>query len=205
VLNRQTGLIPVTHGRYIADHVAGAKFVELAGNDLLFSAGDTTVMLDSIEELLTGDLPSHHVDRVLATVVFTDVVGSTEQAAGLGDRRWRELLTTHDALVSQEIERHRGRRIKSTGDGVLATFDGPGRAVRCAAAICDALRAVGIEIRGRGPHRRDRTAGGRHWRHRGSYRCKSVGACRYRRGARLENRRGPRGGFGDRVRGSRRT
>lgn len=146
VLNRQT-VIPISHGRYIAEHIEGARFVELEGEDFLFFVGDTGPMLDAIEEFLTGELPSHDVDRVLATVVFTDVVGSTGHAARMGDRRWRELLATHDSVVRTELERHRGRHIKSTGDGVLATFDGPGRAVRCAGAIRDALHALGIEIR----------------------------------------------------------
>jgi class 3 adenylate cyclase len=101
-----------------------------------------------IQEFLTGERPAPAADdRVLATVLFTDVVGSTERAARVGDRRWRELLATHDAVVRTELERHRGRQIKSTGDGILATFDGPGRAVRCAGAIRDAMRPLGIEIR----------------------------------------------------------
>lgn len=145
-LNRQT-VFPASHGRYIADHIEGARFVELEGNDFLFFVGDTGPMLDAIEEFLTGELPSHDVDRVLATVVFTDVVGSTEHAARVGDRRWQELLATHDAVVRTELDRHRGRQVKSMGDGILATFDGPGRAVRCTAAIRDAVRPLGIEIR----------------------------------------------------------
>ena len=99
------------------------------------------------EEFLTGQLPTHHSDRVLATVLFTDVVGSTEFMAQVGDRRWKELLADHDALAEAEVERFRGRTVKSTGDGVLATFDGPGRAIRCGCAIWDAVRSLGTDVR----------------------------------------------------------
>jgi class 3 adenylate cyclase len=104
-------------------------------------------LLDAVEEFLTGKLPTYDVDRVLATVVFTDIVASTEHAARLGDAKWRELLAGHDSAVREELERFRGREVKSTGDGFLATFDGPGRALRCAAAIRDAVRALGVEVR----------------------------------------------------------
>jgi class 3 adenylate cyclase len=134
-------------GRYVAEHIDGARYLELAGEDFLFFVGDTSPLLDAIEEFVTGRLPRHGVDRVLATVLFTDVVSSTEQAAGMGDRRWSELLATHDGLTRAELERFRGREIRATGDGFLATFDGPGRAVRCACAIRDAVRAIGIRVR----------------------------------------------------------
>ena len=133
--------------RYIADHVAGAKYVEVAGADLLPFVGDSGAVLDAVEEFLTGHLAPPEIDRVLATVLFTDLVNSTPQAAERGDRRWRELLVTHDALVSEELERFRGRVVKFTGDGVLATFDGPARAIRCACAIRDAVQALGVEVR----------------------------------------------------------
>jgi class 3 adenylate cyclase len=136
------------HARYVAEHIDGARYVELAGGDYWFFVGDIARLLDVIEEFVTGQLPRHDVDRVLATVMFTDVVGSTDQAAGMGDRRWSELLATHDGLTRAELERFRGREIKTTGDGFLATFDGPGRAVRCACAIRDAVRAIGIKVRG---------------------------------------------------------
>jgi class 3 adenylate cyclase len=134
-------------GKYVAEHIDGARDVELAGEDYWFFAGDTGPLLDAIEEFVTGRRPRPEVDRVLATVMFTDVVSSTEQAAGMGDRRWSELLATHDGLTRAELERFRGREIRATGDGFLATFDGPGRAVRCACAICDAVRAIGIHVR----------------------------------------------------------
>jgi class 3 adenylate cyclase len=133
--------------RYVAEHIEGARCVELPGEDGLFFAGDTGPLLDAIEEFVTGRLPAHDVDRVLATVLFTDVVSSTDQAAGMGDRRWSELLATHDGVTRDELERFRGREIRTTGDGFLATFDGPGRAVRCACAIRDAVRAIGIQVR----------------------------------------------------------
>jgi class 3 adenylate cyclase len=134
-------------GRYVAEHIDGTRYVELPGEDNLFFAGDTGPLLDAIEEFVTGRLPRHEADRVLATVLFTDVVGSTDQVAGMGDRRWSELLATHDGLTRAELERFRGREIRATGDGFLATFDGPGRAVRCACAIRDAVRAIGIGVR----------------------------------------------------------
>jgi class 3 adenylate cyclase len=133
--------------RWAAEQVAGARIVDVPGEDRLFFAGDQAPVLDAIEEFLTGRLPLPDPDRVLATVLFTDVVGSTAQAARLGDRRWKEVLAEHDRAVGAELERFRGRRVKSTGDGVLATFDGPGRAIRCACAVRDAVRSLGIEIR----------------------------------------------------------
>jgi class 3 adenylate cyclase len=141
------GLSNAASVRDDARQIAGAKVVELPGDDYLFFVGDTGPLLDAIEEFLTGQLPAHHSDRVLATVLFTDVVGSTEHAARVGDRRWKELLATHDALLAAEVERFRGRMVRSTGDGALATFDGPGRAIRCACAIRDAVRSLGVDIR----------------------------------------------------------
>jgi class 3 adenylate cyclase len=133
-------------GRYVAERIEGARYVELAG-DYLFFVGDTAPLLDAVEPFVTGRLPRRDVDRVVATVMFTDVVGSTEQAAGMGDRRWSELLGTHEGLTRAELDRFRGREIKATGDGFLAVFDGPGRAIRCACAIRDAVRAIGIHVR----------------------------------------------------------
>ena len=126
--------------RYVAEHIDGARSVELAGEDYLFFAGDTGPLVDSIEEFVTGGLPRRDVDRVLATVLFTDVVSSTEQAAGMGDRRWSELLATHNDLTRAELERFRGREINTTGDGFLATFDGPGEP--CAAPAPSAMQSA---------------------------------------------------------------
>jgi class 3 adenylate cyclase len=146
VLFRQ-GLAGTGRHRYVAEQIDAARLVEVPGNDELFFAGDTQPVLDAIEEFLTGKLPAVDADRVLSTVLFTDVVASTEHAARLGDRRWKDLLTSHDAIVRAELDRYRGNHIKSVGDGVLATFDGPGRAIRCAGAIRESLRSLGIDAR----------------------------------------------------------
>jgi class 3 adenylate cyclase len=143
----RTGTPGYEQTRYIAEHIDGARLVELPGEDSLFFVGDTGPLLNAVEEFVTGRLPHHELDRVLATVLFTDVVGSTDQVAGMGDRRWSELLATHDDLTRAEFERFRGREIRTTGDGFLAVFDGPGRAVRCACAIRDAVRAIGMGVR----------------------------------------------------------
>jgi class 3 adenylate cyclase len=141
------GWFGAEQSRYVAEHIDGARHLELAGADSFFFLGDTGPLLDAIEAFVTGRLPRHDVDRVLATVMFTDVVSSTDQVAGMGDRRWSELLATHDGLTRTELERFRGREIRTTGDGFLAVFDGPGRAIRCACAIRDALRAIGVQVR----------------------------------------------------------
>jgi class 3 adenylate cyclase len=135
------------HARYLASHIPGAKLVELSGVDHLPYVGDSDAILDEVQEFLTGVRPPPEHDRVLATVMFTDIVSSTERASTLGDRRWRELLERHHGLVRQELARFRGREIDIAGDGFLATFDGPARAIRCAAAIVEAVRAIGLEVR----------------------------------------------------------
>ena len=139
--------VNVAEGRYLASRIPGAKFVELEGADHWIAAGDTDAIADDIEEFLTGTRPMPEPDRVLATVLFTDIVGSTGRAAELGDRRWRELISTHDAAVRRELERFRGREVDTAGDGFLAAFDGPARAVRCALSAGDAVRQLGVEIR----------------------------------------------------------
>jgi class 3 adenylate cyclase len=121
--------------------------VTLPGNDHLWYAGDSEAILDEVEEFLTGTRHAGDPERVLATVLFTDIVKSTEKATEMGDRRWHDLLDSHHAIVRREITRFRGREIKSTGDGFLVTFDGPARAIRCAIALCDGVRQLGIEIR----------------------------------------------------------
>jgi class 3 adenylate cyclase len=121
--------------------------VELPGAVNLPWAGDQDALLGEVQQFLTGVRPQSELDRVLATVLFTDIVGSTRRAAELGDQRWRSLLAAHDRAVRAEVDRHRGREIKNTGDGFLAIFDGPARAVRAAAAIRDALRPLGLEVR----------------------------------------------------------
>ena len=139
--------VSVENARYMAERIAGAKYVELPGDDHIYFVGDADAILNEIEEFLTGTRHAAEVDRVLATVMFTDIVGSTERAAELGDRRWRELLDSHYALVRRELARFRGREIHTAGDSFLATFDGPARAVRCALAASDAVKALGIAIR----------------------------------------------------------
>ena len=134
-------------GRYLADHIPGARFVEIPGRDHYPYLEPVEPTLDEIERFLTGARHEPVGERVLATVLFTDLVGSTERAAELGDRRWRELLDRHDAVATAELERFDGRVVKSLGDGLLATFDGPARAIRCARAIVDALAALGLELR----------------------------------------------------------
>jgi len=132
---RDFSLIPMAQGRYLAEHIPAARFVELPGADLLLWTEHQERVLDLVEEFLIGTRPRAEPTRVLATVLFTDIVGSTEQARRLGDRRWRELLDGHDELAHRLVEEAGGRLIKTTGDGILATFDGPGRGIRCAVAL----------------------------------------------------------------------
>jgi pimeloyl-ACP methyl ester carboxylesterase len=127
-------LVDREHGRYLGERIPGARYVELAGSDHLVFLGDAAEMLDEIQEFLTGTRRGPDPDRVLATVLFTDIVASTERARELGDRRWRDLLDTHDRMVRRQLDRFRGREVKTTGDGFMATFDGPARGVRCATA-----------------------------------------------------------------------
>ncbi len=148
VLHRQDDIYrDIGHARYLAEHIPGAKLVELQGIDHLPYLGDADSILDEVEEFLTGVRPPPERDRVLATVLFTDIVGSTEHASQLGDRAWKQLLERHHALVRAELSRYRGREVDTAGDGFLATFDGPARAVRCATAIVDAMPAIGLEVR----------------------------------------------------------
>ena len=140
-------MVDIAMGRYLAGHIPGAKLVELEGTDHLFFTGDADVILDEIQEFLTGVRPQPLVERVLATVLFTDIVGSTQRAADLGDERWVELLHSHDTVVRRQLDRFQGREVNTMGDGFMATFDGPARAIRCATAIRDAVRAIGLEVR----------------------------------------------------------
>jgi len=137
----------VEEGRYIADHIPGARFMELPGEDHFPWIGDQDSVLDEVEEFLTGVRRAPEPDRVLATVLFTDIVGSTEFAHRLGDRAWTDLLARHHDLVRTQLDRFRGREIDTAGDGFLAGFDGPARAIRCAVAIREALGTLGIDIR----------------------------------------------------------
>jgi pimeloyl-ACP methyl ester carboxylesterase len=140
--------VKVEGGRDIAAHIPGARLVEIPGVDHLFYVGDNAdAIADAIEEFLTGARAPVPVDRVLATVLFTDIVGSSEKAAALGDQRWRDLLGSHHAMIRRNLARFRGHEVKTTGDGFLATFDGPARGVRCACAIAEEIAPLGIEVR----------------------------------------------------------
>jgi pimeloyl-ACP methyl ester carboxylesterase len=147
--NRGDVQIPVEHGRELAACIPEAKLIEYPGGDHLFTTGDVEAALGDIEEFITGHRESSSSDfeRVLATVLFTDIVDSTRSAATMGDQAWRRLLDSHDQLAIQTIEKHRGTLVKSTGDGILATFDGPGRAVRCALSFGTASKQIGLPLR----------------------------------------------------------
>ncbi|MBA2327119.1 MAG: adenylate/guanylate cyclase domain-containing protein, partial [Actinobacteria bacterium] len=144
---RDDAFVRADHGRYLAEHIPGARYVELDGGDHLPYIGAADAIVAETREFLTGVREPAEPDRVLATVLFSDIVGSTEQASALGDRRWRDTLDAHDTAVRRQLERFRGREVKATGDGFLATFDGPARAIRCGSAIREATRAVGVDVR----------------------------------------------------------
>jgi class 3 adenylate cyclase len=147
VLHRTDDLVPVELGRYVAENVPGARFVELAGNDHVPWLGDSRAVLDEVEQFLTGARHAAEPDRVLTTVLFTDITGSTERAAGLGDDRWRALLDNHNELVRRQLTAFSGREVKTLGDGFLATFDGPARAIRCACAIREDVGSLSVDVR----------------------------------------------------------
>jgi class 3 adenylate cyclase len=147
IAHADAAAFPPGLGRYIAEHVAGARFVELPGIDNLMWAGDQAAVVAEIESFVTGARSTRTSDRRLATVLFTDIVGSTQRAAALGDHAWRELLDRHDALVRSCIERSGGRTVKTTGDGVLATFDGPGRALEAAREISISAPRLDLHVR----------------------------------------------------------
>jgi class 3 adenylate cyclase len=140
-------VIDVEHARYMARRIPGAKLVELPGEDHMAWFGDQGAILGEVEQFLTGSRHAYEPERVLATVLFVDMAGSTAQAAKLGDNSWRELLETFYARVREVLQQYRGREINTAGDGFLATFDGPARAVRCAIAIRDAVRSLHVEVR----------------------------------------------------------
>jgi class 3 adenylate cyclase len=133
--------------RYLAEHIDGARLVEVPGDDYLFFGGDHEPVISKVAEFLTGQRPPVEVDRILTTVLFTDIVASTERAATVGDQRWRSLLDAHDRAVRTQLTRFHGQEIKTTGDGFLARFDGPARAIRCATEITKAARGLGVEVR----------------------------------------------------------
>jgi class 3 adenylate cyclase len=140
-------IAPIEGARLMAEKIPGARMIEFEGDDHVPFTGDFEPVVDEMEEFLTGSRQAKPLDRVLATVMFTDIVDSTRRAAEAGDRRWRDLLSGHDELTRRQIERFRGREIKTLGDGFLATFDGPARGIACAAAIRDGVRPLGLEVR----------------------------------------------------------
>jgi class 3 adenylate cyclase len=144
---RDVQLLPIEHGRYLAEHIRDAKLVELPGADAPLIWEEPQLALDLIEEFLVGVRRAAEPTRALATVLFTDIVDSTKLATRLGDRRWRELLNTHNDVARQLVEEFNGRIVHTTGDGILATFDGPGRGIGCAAALRDQLAGIGLHIR----------------------------------------------------------
>jgi class 3 adenylate cyclase len=145
VLHATDDTVPIGAGRWMADHIRGARFVEIPGEHITGHVGHQ--FADEVESFLTGRRHAVATDRVLSTVLFSDMVRSTEQAAAVGDRRWREILDQHDAIASRQIDLHRGRRVKATGDGVLATFDGPARAIACGCELRDSLQSLGVDVR----------------------------------------------------------
>ena len=138
--------LPIAMGRYVSENIAGSKFVALPGQDMMIFS-QWNVVFDEVAEFLTGTRPATEIDRVLVSVLFTDIVASTERAASLGDQRWRSLLDRHDQVVREQLRIFRGREVNTTGDGFVASFDGPARAIRCGQAIIDATRDLGIELR----------------------------------------------------------
>jgi class 3 adenylate cyclase len=143
----EASFVTVGHGRYLAENIAGARYVELPGTDSLYWVGDTTPVLAEIEEFVTGRRGGIDLERVLTTIVFTDIVGSTERAATLGDDHWRDLLDSHDTVVRRELLRYGGREVNTAGDGFVATFSSPSVALDCAEGIVDAVATLGIEVR----------------------------------------------------------
>jgi class 3 adenylate cyclase len=139
--------VPTAIGKDLAERIPGARYIEIPGSDVWSCTEHPELFLGPIEEFVTGAKPAVDIDRVLATVMFTDIVGSTNRAADLGDKRWRELLDLHDEITRSQVERYGGRVVKTTGDGALATFDSPGRAIRCASELGDMLHGVGINVR----------------------------------------------------------
>jgi pimeloyl-ACP methyl ester carboxylesterase len=148
ILHRTGDLVaPVEGARLMAERIPDARLVEFEGTDHVPFTGDFDSLVDEMEEFLTGTRHARPLDRVLATVMFTDIVDSTRRAAGAGDRRWRELIKRHDELTRRQLDRFRGREVKTLGDGFLATFDGPARAIECACAIRDGVGPLGLEVR----------------------------------------------------------
>ena len=139
----ENSFVPIAHGRYLADHINGATFIELPGGD----SGTNPAVATEVAEFLTGDRPIVEIERILTTVLFTDIVSSTALAASVGDQRWHSILDAHDQTVREQLKHFRGREINTTGDGFVASFDGPARAIRCAQAISEATEKLGVPTR----------------------------------------------------------
>jgi class 3 adenylate cyclase len=148
VLHRANNpFVPTAIGKDLAERIPGSRYIEIPGSDVWSCTEHPELFLEHIEEFVTGAKPAVEIDRVLATVMFTDIVGSTNRASDLGDKRWKELLDRHDEITRSQVERYGGRVVKTTGDGALATFDSPGRAIRCASELGVILQGVGINVR----------------------------------------------------------
>jgi class 3 adenylate cyclase len=148
IIHRQGDVrVNVEAGRFMARQIPNAKYLEVPGSDHTLWTGETERILDEVEEFLTGSRSAIESDRVLATVLFTDIVNSTKRAETIGDRAWHDVLDRHNALVRREISRHRGHEVRTMGDGFLATFDGPARSIRCALAINEGVEALGLQVR----------------------------------------------------------
>ena len=140
-------LVPHMHGEYLAEHIPGARYIELSGADHVPFTEDADALLDEVEEFVVGTRSTREPERRLATVLFTDIVGSTDRAAAVGDRRWRDVVEMHDGIVRKALARHRGQEIKTMGDGFLASFDGPARAIRCAQEAVREADRIGVQVR----------------------------------------------------------
>lgn len=147
VIYRPNRHVRLEHSQYLVESIPGALLRQLPGEDLTMAAGDCDALAAEVEEFVTGCRPAASTNRILTTMLFTDIVGSTQKAGAVGDRAWLKLLEAHDSLVRNELERYRGREIDTAGDGFLATFDGPARAIRCGVELVDAIRRLGLDIR----------------------------------------------------------
>lgn len=148
ILHRiENPMLPIEHARYLAEHIAGARLVEFPGSGLDWDESTVELMLDEVARFVTGHRPVVEIDRILTTILFTDIVDSTVTAAKLGDRLWHKVLDDHDNIVRAELARYRGREVNTTGDGFVACFDGPARAIRCALAISEGVRPLGVRVR----------------------------------------------------------
>jgi pimeloyl-ACP methyl ester carboxylesterase len=203
ILHRKgDSIIFVEQGRYLADRITAAKFVELPGADHIYWSEDQDLVLGEIQEFLTGVRDAPEPDRILTTILFTDMVGSTKKLAKKGDALWRDLLLSHVELAGKELGRFHGRLIETTGDGIFAAFDGPARAVRCARELVqESVRSLGVEIRA-GVHTGEcEVLGDKTQWHRRPHRCEGNGGVPCQRSARIEHREGPYRWVGDRIRG----